>query len=84
MYRIEWTDTARAELRAIWNSAPPTDDQLLLWAVADITFLLQRDPHNEGESRSQGTRILFSRPLAVLFDIPADDTVQIHAIWRPA
>jgi hypothetical protein len=84
MYRVMWTDKARAELRAIWDAARPSDDQLLIWAVADIAFRLERNPGSEGESRPQNTRVMFSRPLSVLFDIPAGDTVWIHSIWRHA
>ena len=84
MYRVVWTDTARTELRAIWNSAPASDDPLLIWAVADIAFRLERNPESEGESRPQNTRVMFSRPLSVLFDIPDTETVWIHSVWRHA
>ena len=73
MYQIEWADTARAELRAIWNAAPASDNQLLIWAVADIAFRLERDPENEGESRIQGMRVMSSRPLWVLYHNPDGD-----------
>ncbi|MBY0459871.1 MAG: hypothetical protein K2V38_21340, partial [Gemmataceae bacterium] len=69
---------------AVWNAAPPSDDQLLIWAVSDLVFRLERDPHNEGESRPQNTRVLISRPLVALFSIPGDDEVRIHSIWRHA
>jgi hypothetical protein len=84
MYQVIWTTSARLELAAIWNSAQPADDQLLIWAVADIAFRLARDPNNEGESRPQDTRVMFSWPLGVLFDVPDDKTVWVHSIWRHA
>ncbi|HEY1190750.1 MAG TPA: hypothetical protein VGE74_24175 [Gemmata sp.] len=82
MYQVHWTDAARAELRATWNAALPGNAPLLIWAVTDIAFRLERDPNNEGESRPQNTRVTFSYPLAVLFHIPTDAAVWIHSVWR--
>lgn len=84
MYRIVWTDVARAELRAIWYASDPSDDRLLIWAVSEFDFHLQRDPENVGESRSMGTRIMISRPLAVWYHVRPDNTVVIQNIWRHA
>ena len=81
MYLIRWTDTALAELAAIWNAAPASDDGLLTWAISDLIYLLRRDPETLGESRTRNTRVVFSRPLGVLFDV-TDGTVWIHAVWR--
>ena len=82
MHPLTWSNTARAELAAIWNSAPTSDDQLLIWAVSDIAFRLERDPENEGESRPMNTRVMFSRPLAVWFHVLSDGAVWIRHIWR--
>ncbi len=82
MYRVFWAPIARVELAAIWNVAPPGDDQLLIWAVSDLVFLLERYAETEGESRPEGTRVAFSRPLAVWYHVLPDNTVWIRHIWR--
>ena len=85
MYRVIWSLVARAELAAIWNSAPASDDQLLVWAVADLAFRLERDPEYEGESRPMGTRVTFSWPLAIWFQVLAPDTVRrAQTFWPTA
>ncbi|MCI0702498.1 MAG: hypothetical protein L0241_15550 [Planctomycetia bacterium] len=38
MYRVIWANTALTELATIWNNAPASDAQLLVWAVADLAF----------------------------------------------
>jgi hypothetical protein len=82
MYRVNWAQVARTELAAIWNSASPSDDQLLIWAVSDLVFRLERYPETEGESRAMNTRVTFSRPLAIWFHVLADGNVWIRHIWR--
>jgi hypothetical protein len=81
MFQLVWTDAARAELRAIWYGAPASDSQLLIWAIADVAFRLQRDPLNEGESRPLNTRIMCSWPLAALFNVRGN-TVYVQHVWR--
>ncbi|MBN9120116.1 MAG: hypothetical protein J0I06_13280 [Planctomycetes bacterium] len=66
MYRVIWAPAARVELAAIWNSASTGDDQLLIWAVSDLVFRLERYPETEGESRYQNMRVTFSWPLAIV------------------
>ena len=44
MYRVVWGLEARAELARIWNAALASDDQLLIWAVSDLVFRLERRP----------------------------------------
>jgi hypothetical protein len=82
MYRIIWAVDARAELATIWNSAPASDDQLLIWAISDLVFRLERDPEHEGESRHGNTRVTFSWPLAVWFEVVGSNTVWIYNVWR--
>jgi hypothetical protein len=82
MHRVMWAVVARVELAAIWNSSSPSEDQLLIWAVADLVFRLERYPETDGESRPMDTRVTFSRPLAVWYHILVDGTVWIRHIWR--
>lgn len=62
MFRVNWSTAALAELAQIWKSASSSDDSLLVWAVADLAYRLERDPHNEGESRPMGTQVVFRVP----------------------
>lgn len=82
MFRVIWANAARTELATIWNTAPASDDQLLIWAVADLAFRLEHDPENEGESRYGNMRMTFSWPLAIWFEVVTSDTVWIYHIWR--
>jgi hypothetical protein len=82
MYRVAWTITARGELAAIWNAAPTSDDQLLVWAVSDLVYQLERDPENVGESRYSTMRIMFSWPLAIWYEVVSSGEVRIYHIWR--
>jgi hypothetical protein len=82
MFRIIWAPASRAELATIWNTAQSSDDQLLIWAVSDLVFRLERNPRNEGESRPNNMRITFSWPLAIWFEVLDPDTVWIYHIWR--
>jgi hypothetical protein len=82
MYHVTWAPAARVELAAIWNTAPPSDDQLLIWAVSDLVFRLERDPENEGESRYPNMRVTFSWPLAIWFEVVSADEVWIYHVWR--
>lgn len=81
MHPVNWAPAALAELATIWNTAPTSDNQLLIWAVSDLVFLLERDPENEGESQPMNTRITFSWLLAIWFHVQADGTVWIRHIW---
>ncbi len=82
MYRVIWTATARAELTAIWNAASMSDNQLLIWATADLVYQLERDPENVGESRHNNMRIMVSWPLAIWYEVVSSDKVVIYHIWR--
>jgi hypothetical protein len=82
MHRVAWAMAARAELAAIWNAAPTSDDQLLIWAAADLVYQLERDPGNVGESRHGNVRITVSWPLAVWYEVTSSDEVLIYHIWR--
>ena len=84
-WRLDWVQIALDELIAIWRGAPATRLALLEWAIADCNYRLVRDPENEGESRPQNTRVMFSWPLGVLFRVlPDTRQVRIHHVWAYA
>ncbi len=77
-YAVGWTPRARVEMLAQLLRA--ADKQQMLRAGRSVENLLKRDPHNAGEGRDAGERILFERPLCVIFVI--DDDTQTVLIER--
>jgi mRNA-degrading endonuclease RelE of RelBE toxin-antitoxin system len=79
-YTVTYKPSAENELAELWLNAP--DRQTVADAANRIDSLLGANPHNQGESREQQTRILFERPLAVQFEIhDANRVVEVLKIW---
>jgi hypothetical protein len=69
-FTVYWQSEAdRALLAMLFRAA---DKQQMLRAGRTIENKLRRDPHNAGEGREAGERILFERPLCVFFTIDDD------------
>ncbi len=80
-YTVVYRLSAESHLAELWNDA--TDRQQITNAADEIDSRLAKDPHHEGESRSADTRIVFVRPLAVLFEISDPDRmVHVLKVWR--
>ena len=78
MYQVRWLQSAINQLAPSWGQADASTAQSIRAAMDWIDQSLQRDPANEGESRSNGRRIMFAPPLAVVFRIEPDgQTVSI-------
>lgn len=77
-WNVSWTDTAHAEMLAQLLRA--ADKQQVLRAGRTLENALRSDPHNVGESRDEGERIVFFRPL--LFTFRIDDDTQTVFIER--
>jgi hypothetical protein len=69
MFRVRWERRALDELARLWTQANSVLRQSITSASHTVEQRLKVDPHNEGESRSQGRRITFGAPLAVVFRI---------------
>jgi len=66
---------AEQELADAWMA---TADRAAVTRAADrIELALSRDPLGHGESRSGTTRLLFARPLSVLYRVDA----QARVVW---
>jgi hypothetical protein len=81
---MKWTvvyrSSAQDQLANIWLSAP--NPQAVADAADEIDRILGRNPHNAGESRGDTTRVLVERPLAVLFEVFADDAiVEVFSVF---
>lgn len=80
-YTVDWIPSAENDLAEIWNGAT---DQADVTAAADaIDADLARDPWRVGESREGVSRIHVRQPLAVEYDVIADDAkVIVWHVWR--
>jgi hypothetical protein len=60
-----------------------SDRNAVTQAANEIDRRLQTNPDQEGESRSDGRRLLLVNPLAVLFEVVPDDRiVSVIAVWQ--
>jgi hypothetical protein len=79
-YSVTWLPDAENELATIWMGAPDRD--AVTTASAELDRRLADDPLNEGESRSNGRRIAFLTPLAILYRVhPQTKTVVVTRVW---
>jgi hypothetical protein len=79
-YTVVWKPEAERRLATIWNQS--TDRNAIAKATHVIDKTLGRDPQEAGESREEGFRILFERPLGVMFEVSPDDrTVRVVVVW---
>jgi hypothetical protein len=70
-WTVNWTDAAHVEMLAqLLRSA---DKQQMLRAGRTLENSLRADPYTVGESRDDGERVVFARPLLFAFRID-DDT----------
>jgi hypothetical protein len=81
MFRVEWFQSALDQLTVLWLQADQALRQAITQATHRIDQLLQSDPHNAGESRPGGRRILFESPLGILFRVDANN-VTVLRVWQ--
>lgn len=82
MFRVVWLEIALNELAAVWTPADSTQRQAITTATHRVDQRLGNDPHNQGESRPQGQRIMFELPLGLTFEIrPQADEVRVLHVW---
>jgi hypothetical protein len=70
-YAIRWSRRALDAVAQLWLDNPALRAEITE-ATATIDRLLQFDPHEQGESRDDGRRILFVPPLVVVFSADAE------------
>ena len=83
---MKWTvifqPSAKDELASLWLNS--TDRKAVADAADAIDQILRTNPLAAGESRDGDMRLLIEPPLAVLFDVEADDrkvTVWLVRRW---
>jgi len=80
-YRVRWSRVAEDELTHLWLNA--ADRAAINTAAHSIDVRLAADAPNEGESRSNGFRILFASPLAATYRVDANShDVYVAHVWR--
>jgi hypothetical protein len=80
-YTVVYQPPAENELADLWTKGP--DRRVIARATDEIDARLGMNPHAEGESRFESTRILIVEPLAVLYKVSESDRmVHVLKIWR--
>ncbi len=78
-YTAVWRREAEAQLMTLWLRA--LNKTAVAGYVEQIDRILQRNPHGQGESRNENTRLAFFRPLCVRYQIDdAARTVTVVSI----
>ena len=80
-YAVVWNEVAERRLTHLWLGSRMR--HAIKEAADRIDAALQRDPHNCGESREAGRRVMHEAPLGVMFTI--DDSqrqVHVEAVWQ--
>lgn len=72
-FQILWRDAAQDELAAAWMGASPEQRGMITRATHLVEQDLKFNPQGKGESRAAGQRILFCRPLGVVFEVHEED-----------
>jgi hypothetical protein len=80
-YEVVWDIDAERELARIWLASR------LRFAIRDVAdqmdAALSRAPHQCGESRDEGHRILLVSPLGVLFQVDDNERqVRVLSVWN--
>ena len=71
-YTVVWRREAEDQFTALWIR--PVNKNAMTGYMDQIDHILGRDPHDQGESRNENTRLAFFRPLCVRYQI--DETAK--------
>jgi hypothetical protein len=81
-YAIHWRKAALDDLAASWLNADAFQRTAITRAAHSIEQELKARPHQKGESRPDGERIIFCAPIGVLFQVEEQDrSVIIEQAW---
>jgi hypothetical protein len=82
MFQVRWAEGALDQLAMLWLQGDSMLRRAITRASAAIDQRLHTNPHNQGESRNAGERVMFESPLGVQFDIIDDDRlVRVLDVW---
>jgi hypothetical protein len=71
-YQVLWLRRTEAELMTLWIRA--SNKEAIAGYIEQIDRILQRNPLDQGESRSGTIRLWFPRPISVLYSV--DQSIQ--------
>jgi hypothetical protein len=74
-FTVRWKETSTNELAALWIDADAVARREMTAAAREIDRVLEVNPGEVGESRPDGRRIAFFRPLAVTFVVDHERAV---------
>lgn len=82
MFEVEFTENADNNLARMWTDGSPALRKIITDASHRAEKLLQSDPYEASESRTEGRRILFVAPLGLIFRFSPDgQKVIVLKIW---
>lgn len=80
-WTVVWSEHALDQLANIWLSSEHRDE--VTRASKHLDVLLRSRPLEVGEARTPPERVLFEKPLAILYEaIEADCLVTVIAAWQ--
>jgi len=83
MFTLIWSEDALDQLADIYVGLTPQERQRLANSVAALNGRLQTNPEQEGESRSDGYRLVFITLAAVMFHVDLSArVVTVSSITR--
>jgi hypothetical protein len=82
-FRVVWRQSALNELARIWSSADSAERSAITRAAHEIHLRLERNPHDEGESRSPELHVLIELPLGISYEILENQKgVRVLHVWH--
>lgn len=82
MSEVKWIQIALNDLASIWTNADSQMRKRITAATQMIDKELRMNPHEKGESRPEGYRILIELPLGVFFRVDEKKKeVEVFHVW---
>jgi hypothetical protein len=80
-YTVVWRREAEDQFTALWIRS--VNKNAMTGYMDQIDRILEQDPHDQGESRNENTRLAFFRPLCVRYQIdePAKTVTVVSIKW---
>jgi hypothetical protein len=79
-FRVIWNSDAEGDLASAWMAA--AERAAITDAAGRLDAALAEHGDTLGESRSGNTRIAFSPPLGILFEVsPEEQAVYVMGLW---
>jgi len=85
MYRVVWTSIAKDHLWSVWTQSSDELNLSVVAAMRRADSILSAHPHDAGESRDRGRRVLMVDPATFVFRVlEAEQLVRILSVrvWR--